>query len=106
MKKVVAKGSNGLKESFFAAWIFNFSGIACFAAGGHEIGLGLLVIGGIFSLLFVVFAIDVFSEIVSISRKLDNATKKMDVQIEVLNDINRHICDGFNGIAEMISSNN
>lgn len=102
MKKKV---SNGLKECFIAATLLTVCGVICLvSAQDGTLGAGLLVFGLIFYLMFAVFALDVFSEIEEMSKKMDEKSKKMDAQLKVLNDINRHLCDGFNGIAEYLSN--
>lgn len=39
----------------------------------------------------------------SIEGKLLDVEKRINATNKILNEINRHICDGFNGIAEVIS---
>ena len=43
------------------------------------------------------------SKLHSIEGKLLDVEKRINATNKILNEINRHICDGFNGIAEVIS---
>ena len=105
-----------MKSNCIMAVLFNAFAAICFSAmrtAKHEevwalqlIGFVLLAFGILFTVMFLVDLIDRIDKL----SKLDNLYKKMaDIESriyrtnEVLDDINRHICDGFNGIAEVIS---
>lgn len=106
-----------MKENCIMSIICNALAIACFAATGsiakdkiwvlQFVGFALFIIGIIGAIVFFINLIDRIDKL----SKLDNICKKMtDLETkiynsnDVLNDINKHICDGFNGIAEIISN--
>ena len=101
-----------MKENFILSVLFDAAAVACFNLGGEVKVMGIF--GGLFfalgAIFFIVFILRLIDRIDNLS-KLDNLCKKMaDIESriyrtnEVLDDINRHICDGFNGIAEYLSN--
>ena len=100
-----------MKENFILSVLFDAAAVACFNFAGKA--KVMEIFGGLFfalgAIFFIIFILRLIDRIDNLS-KLNNLCKKMaDIESriyrtnEVLDDIYHHICDGFNGIAEVIS---